>query len=215
MLERYPIFWPTGQNVGYRCYDTYMGKLEVEARQQRQKAYVQQAILAAVGVTGVIAVALIAPNVFQAIPRIAGSKYKFMYRAQTAAGRLAQKGYVRFVERKGMKYIELTERGRRVLAFEQQKIALHTRKTKRWDKRWRMVIFDIPEKRRNIRVRLRTTMQELGFLRLQDSVWVFPYDCEEVITLLKAELHIGKDVLYVIVEKIENDKPIKKHFGLR
>ena len=57
-------------------------------------------------------------------------------------------------------------------------------------------------------------MKEMGFLRLQDSVWVFPYDCEEVIALIKADLRIGKDVLYTIVEKIENDKPIKKHFDL-
>ena len=191
-----------------------MGKLEAEASQLRHKGYVQDAILSAVGLTGILAVMMIAPNVFQAIPHLTGNKHKFGYRARTAAGRLAQKGYVRFVERSGAKYIEITENGRRALAFEQQKVTLRARTKKRWDGRWRMVVFDIPEKRRSIRVRLRTTMQGMGFMRLQNSVWVFPHDCEEVITLLKAELRVGKDALYAIVEKIENDKPIKEHFKL-
>ena len=58
-------------------------------------------------------------------------------------------------------------------------------------------------------------MQEIGFARLQDSVWVFPYDCENFITLLKAELKIGSAVLYMIVEHIENDKHLRAQFGLK
>jgi len=201
--------------VKYNKAIDHMGTLELNARRIRTKNYVQQTVLACVGVAGILAVALIAPNVFQALPHLTGNKYKFGYRARTAAGRLAQKGYVRFVERRGMKYVEITDQGRRVLELEQQKKSLIGRIRKRWDGRWRMIIFDIPEKRSNIRKRLRSMMQELGFLRLQDSVWVFPYDCEEVVALVKAELQVGKDVLYVIAEQIENDKPIKRHFNLK
>lgn len=192
-----------------------MGTFESHARQVRTKNYVQQTVLACVGVAGILAVAMIAPNVFQALPHLTGNKYKFGYRARTATGRLAQKGYVRFIERKGMKYVEITGRGKRMLELEQQKNVLIGRIRKRWDGRWRMIIFDIPEKRSNVRKRLRSMMQGLGFLLLQESVWVFPYDCEEIVALLKAELRVGKDVLYVIAEQIENDKPIKKHFNLR
>ena len=191
-----------------------MGKLEIEAAQKRRTRYVQQAVLAAIGIAGILAITMIAPNIFQAFPRVMGNKYKFGYRARTATGRLAQKGLVRFVEKGGKKYVEITDAGRRVLALEEQKMALQTRAKRRWDKRYRMVIFDIPEKRNSVRVQLRRTMRECGFMRLQDSVWVYPYDCEEIISLLKAELGIGKDVLYVIVEQIENDAWVKKHFNL-
>ena len=57
-------------------------------------------------------------------------------------------------------------------------------------------------------------MRELGFLRVQDSVWVSPHECEELVALIKAELRIGQDILYVIVESIENDGWIRKHFNL-
>ncbi|KKW42146.1 MAG: hypothetical protein UY91_C0006G0018 [Parcubacteria group bacterium GW2011_GWB1_55_9] len=88
------------------------------------------------------------------------------------------------------------------------------RKLLRLDNRSYSSRFDVPEKRKKIRERLRFEMQEVGFLHLQDSAWVYPYDCEEFIALLKADLHIGKDVLYAIVEEIENDKWIRKHFSL-
>ena len=192
-----------------------MGKLEVEAKRIRRIGYVQQAILGTVAVAGVLAVAMVAPNIFQAIPRLAGKKYKSAFRIRSALGRLADNGYVRFVEYKGKKHAEITNKGRDALALEEQRVAFATRTKRRWDKRWRMIIFDIPERYRTTRVRLRRTIKELGFLRLQDSVWVFPYDCEDFMALLKAELRTGKNVLYTIVEKIENDRYIKEHFGLK
>ncbi|KKW41875.1 MAG: hypothetical protein UY91_C0010G0002 [Parcubacteria group bacterium GW2011_GWB1_55_9] len=57
-------------------------------------------------------------------------------------------------------------------------------------------------------------MQEVGFVRMQDSVWVYPHDCEDFIALLKMELKIGKDVLYAIADTIEYDKPLRIHFAL-
>ena len=88
-------------------------------------------------------------------------------------------------------------------------------KKRRWDQRWRVIIFDIPERRRKIRDRLRSTMRELGFARLQDSVWVYPYDCEDLMALLKADLKLGVSVLYMVVEHIENDKYLREQFSLK
>jgi len=87
-------------------------------------------------------------------------------------------------------------------------------KKRKWDKRWRIVIFDIPERRKSVRTRLRRFMNEYGFVRLQDSVWIYPYDCEDLIALAKANFRIGADVLYIIVEKLERDKYLREHFLL-
>ena len=54
----------------------------------------------------------------------------------------------------------------------------------------------------------------MEFVRLQDSVWIYPYDCEDIITLLKADFQIGKDMLYMIVEMLEYDKRLRNHFDL-
>ena len=65
-----------------------------------------------------------------------------------------------------------------------------------------------------IRDRLRITMRGLGFARLQNSVWVYPYDCEDLMALLKADLKLGVAVLYMVVEHIENDKHLRAQFAL-
>jgi len=77
------------------------------------------------------------------------------------------------------------------------------------------LIFDIPEYRRSLREKMRRTLTVIGFKRLQDSVWIYPYDCEDLITLLKADFRIGRDVLYMIVDQLEGDQRLCKEFGLR
>ena len=76
-------------------------------------------------------------------------------------------------------------------------------------------MFDIPEKRRKTRDQLRMRMRGMGFFRLQDSAWVYPHDCEEIVGLLKTELRLGSTVIYMIVESIENDTRLREHFGIR
>jgi len=181
--------------------------VEAGARKKRQKRNLRNAALLAIGTAGFIAVATIAPSMFQILGRT-GVLARLKYRNKSVLARLKQKGEIEFEERDGKKFVRLTERGEEALAFGQQKLQLANRKPRKWDRRYRLVMFDVPEKRKKIRERLRFEMQEVGFLHLQDSAWVYPY------ALLKADLHIGKDVLYAIVEEIENDKWIRTHFNL-
>ena len=191
-----------------------MGILEQNAKQNRRRRYVQYAILTVILVAGAMVWTAVAPNTLQLLGGFGRRKSRFNYQAKSALSRLAQKGHVRFISKDDKRYVEITESGRRAIALEEHRASLLTSKKRWWDKRWRLVMFDIPERRKNVRRQLRIMMSGLGFLRLQDSVWVYPYDCEELVALLKAELHIGKDVLYAIVEQLENDVAIKKHFGL-
>jgi len=191
-----------------------VGDVEQKAKILRRKNHIQQAILTTLAVSGAVALVALAPALVAAVGMVARQTGgKFTYRARTAAGRLAQKGMVRFVERNGRKWLEITEQGRRSAELEMHKAKMRLRK-RRWDRRYRLVIFDIPEERKTVRRHLRLLMRECGFLRVQDSVWLYPHDCEELVTLIKAELRTGKDVLYTVVESIENDKWIKAHFGL-
>lgn len=190
-----------------------MGKMEEESRKRKKKKDIQNAVLAVVAVTGFVAFAAVAGNALQLLDYLPNNKYNLRYRAKSAAGRLVVKGYAKWVEKDGKKYLRITDAGRKAFAFEQAKVALKNQK-KKWDGRWRMVVFDIPERRSAIRHRLRRIMGEIGFIRLQDSVWVYPYDCEDFIALLKVELKIGKDVLYAIADTIEHDRDIRKHFRL-
>lgn len=190
-----------------------MGTIEVRAKQKRRKRNVRNAVLATIGIAGLITVAAVAPKTLHLL-KVTGIDAKLRYRTKSVLYRLKQKGEIEFVERDGKKYARLTERGERALELLRQKESFMNNKKRKWDHRYRLVMFDIPERRKSTRERIRFEMREIGFLRIQDSSWLYPYDCEEFVALLKADLHIGKDVLYAVVEEIENDAWIKKHFDL-
>lgn len=188
---------------------------EIEAKKKRRKRYLRDALLASIAVSGVVLVASIAPNALAQLRYLPAMKRaQLRYRAKTTLGRLAAQGLIEFEKRDGKNYVHITSAGQKALALEQQKASLTEGKKRRWDKRWRVVIFDISERRRRVRDRLRIIMRELGFARLQNSVWVYPYDCEDLVALLKADLKIGLAVLYMVVEHIENDKHLRAQFGL-
>jgi len=114
---------------------------------------------------------------------------------------------------KGINVVRLTSAGKQKLKSYQLD-NLRIVKPSRWDGKYRVIIFDIKEWKRSTRDKLRRWFAQLGLVRLQNSVWVYPYDCQEIITLLKANYHIGNEVLYMEVTHIENDRWLKKVFGL-
>lgn len=191
-----------------------MGRLETEAAKERTRrkrlGRMQGALLLAIGVAG----AAMFPAAALAAIQIVGvvrSKSRANYQLRSVAGQLASRGLIKL--QKG-KPLELTNAGRREFARLQHLMTLRSGKRRPWDKRWRLVVFDIPEHYRKVRDRLRIELTSFGFFQLQKSVWIFPHDCEDVIVLLKAELRAGGNVLYAIVEKIENDGKIRRYFKL-
>ncbi len=87
-------------------------------------------------------------------------------------------------------------------------------KPAKWDGKYRIIIFDIPEEKRGSRNLIRQQLVNWGFVKLQNSVWVHPYECQRVATLLKMKFHFIGEVLYLTAESIENDSRLKKEFGL-
>ncbi|OGZ69896.1 MAG: hypothetical protein A3F47_01135 [Candidatus Staskawiczbacteria bacterium RIFCSPHIGHO2_12_FULL_38_11] len=83
-----------------------------------------------------------------------------------------------------------------------------------WDKKWRVVFFDIPEKYRWGRDALRRKLKELGFYELQKSVFVFPYHCEDEIDFIIEYYGIRKHVRYGVFDYIDNDLHLKENFKL-
>lgn len=191
-----------------------MGTLEKSARQQRLRGNVQKAVLITVGAVGVLSIMLVAPNVFKALKMFGIKPERFNDKVRRATTRLIEKGYLVTEKNDGKTTLHLSEKGERILEEIELKGKTQTQRNKRWDKRWRLVVFDIPEKRRKVRNALRDMIISLGFVKIQNSVWVYPYDCEELVTLLKVDLRLHREVLYAIVEKIENDAWIRKHFHL-
>ncbi|MEK7576357.1 MAG: CRISPR-associated endonuclease Cas2 [Patescibacteria group bacterium] len=118
------------------------------------------------------------------------------------------------IEKDGTSTIVLTERGKKkVLRYKIDEITIKV--PTRWDGRWHIVMFDIPEKRKRAREALRNKLQELGFLQFQKSVWVVPYPCKDEIDFIIEVFEIRPHVQYLEVLSITNDSKLKLHFQLK
>src|SRR3989344_1458937 len=106
------------------------------------------------------------------------------------------------------------EKGEKLATGYQLK-TLSIKKPWNWDGNWRVVMFDIPEFKKSTREELRSTLIALGFVSLQKSAWVHPYTCADVITLIKRKYELGREVLYLEVDKLENDHWLREEFDLK
>jgi len=192
-----------------------MGELEKNLKARTKKENIQQAILASIAAVGLLSMAVVAPNALQVLklfgikPKNKWQKYNLKHTIQ----RMKDQKLVCFETTKRGTFMRLTQKGQEKLRkFEL--LGYKIKKPKKWDRKWRMLIFDIKEERKTTRDKIRFTLRRIGFLRLQDSVWVYPYDCEELVTLMKADFKIGWDLLYLIVDTIEGDTKIKNFFKL-
>ena len=194
-----------------------MGTVEKKVKEKAKKEKIQKIILGSIKVGGLISVALVAPNILKSLETLGiislddGRKNTRINRSLKA---LLKNKEVKFVVKNNKKYLILTRAGELKL----KKWALQDFiiiKPKKWDKKWRIIAFDISEKRKKERDLIRLTLSRIGFIKLQNSVWVYPYDCEEFITLLKTDFQLGKTLLYIVADEIEWDKPLRSHFDLK
>jgi len=109
--------------------------------------------------------------------------------------------------------IVLSKEGERI-ALSYPLDTLSIPKPIRWDKRWRLVLFDIPEKKRMGRDALRQKLVELGFKEWQHSVFVYPYPCEKEIDFVVEVFDLRPYVRYAEVTYLTNEASLKLSFNL-
>ncbi|MBI4114838.1 MAG: hypothetical protein HY445_03285 [Candidatus Niyogibacteria bacterium] len=175
-------------------------------------------ILAIVAFGGVMMVGAMAPNIFSAFGRF-GKEHEFekkfsKKKVQDSASYLKRKKLVRFVKKEGNQIvITITKDGiQRVRKFIIEDLTVE--KPLQWDRKWRVVIFDIPERYRSARAALRRKLVELGFLQLQKSVFIYPYPAEDEILFIANIFGVEEYVELLTVERMLHEKGLRKFFKL-
>jgi DNA-binding transcriptional regulator PaaX len=115
--------------------------------------------------------------------------------------------------RDGSTTLILSDNGRqRALKFNIENMKI--REPTNWDGKWRIVMFDIPEKLKRLRDSLRLHFRELGLIELQKSVLVHPFPCDKEVEFILELYNARKYVRFVLAENIDNELYLKKKFGL-
>jgi hypothetical protein len=184
---------------------------------RRDKALsITYAALKVIGVAGALAIVLVCPNIVQVFSLFEPnkkSKYSQPSRVNGTIQRLRENGDIELVKRNGVPCYALTEKGRLTLAKYELKHATID-KPKRWDNKWRMVIFDVREKRRHCRDAIREALRMFGFKHLQDSVWIHPYPCENIVELARTAYGVRHDAKYIVCQRFYGDNNYLGFFGL-
>jgi len=192
-----------------------MGGLLYHKRGKRTEQTIQEIIIRTVFESGSLEISGLVSSALSMFGSSFGLTRKTDPRYDIPRGvrRLVERGFLNVQKSKGEEVLVLTPKGKELLArFRRDELVL--KKPKAWDKKWRMVIYDIREERKYLRDELKSILKGLGFIMVQKSVWVYPYPCEDLLAMLKGDFGVGKEVLYLVVDRLENDAWVRAHFKL-
>lgn len=163
--------------------------------------------------TGVAGAALVAPQIVQALDKPTS---KLIDHLDDRAKQREVERLVRYMKRQGLirgdyeHGLQVTEKAARRLRSQPYKFDIE--RPRQWDKHWRMVLYDIPEKQKAARNEVSKQLREVGFWQLQRSVWIFPYSCREEIAKLAVQHRVDQFITYIEINYIDNQDALIEKF---
>ena len=173
---------------------------------------VLNATLAIMATGGIITLGAMAPGLLTEINKISRRKRKEKTEKYREIWRnfnlLKKKGNLEFVkEEDDCLFYKFSEKGKaKVRKFIIDELQISA--PKEWDKKWRLIIFDIPEKKRSGRVALRKKLNDMGFFQCQKSAWIHPFPCLEEIEFVKDVFNIKPFVKIFLVDEMTDGKSL-------
>lgn len=181
----------------------------------RIKGEIAHYLLTSLKIAGIISIAIVAPNLFSAFGHFYKNKKEYNEKQlkRSLAG-LNKRGFVTMRQEGDKTIINLTKNGKnKILKYDLENLKIA--KPKRWDKKWRIVLFDVPLSHSVNRAVFTRKLKELGFLLMQKSVWVHPYACEDEIDFVKEMYELQPFVRLVIADSIDIQEDLIHKFRLK
>lgn len=183
-------------------------------RTERSKKYeIAKIILAAVAIAGVLVIVVTLPGLAVAFKPFFQNKDYPGDKLKRSLRNLEKQRLISMTYEGDKTVIKLTKEGReKLLKFKLDEMQIKPQK--KWDKKWRLVTFDIPIDYNYNRNAFVWKLKELGFKKMQKSVWICPYPCEDEIDFLKEIYRVRSFVRVVTAEKIDIQSDLFKKFSL-
>lgn len=120
--------------------------------------------------------------------------------------------HIELVTRNDRLFVRLTQKGKVKALLA--RLESDFKKSNKWDGKWRVVIWDIPEDSKEQRNRIRQLVKDLGFFQLQKSVFITPHSLPSSAVAYLRECELLRFIRFLRVDKIDDDQYLKKHFKL-
>lgn len=140
--------------------------------QRRKLNKVSKEIIKGMAVGGFIVAAIALPNVAQVVTMFGADTKKEKIQIKRSIQSLRKYGLVEVSPGKSLmeQKIRLSRAGKELLEYED----LALPEPKKWDGKWRVIAFDIPQDFFKARRALSLKLRELGCYHYQNSVFVYP-----------------------------------------
>lgn len=127
--------------------------------------------------------------------------------------KLKERGYVEFKIIQGEEYLVLSKSGKEKMKSKEV-LELKLPRQPKWDKKWRVILFDIPERFKTARRALSFQLRSMGAVPFQKSVFVFPYHCKKEVEFVSNFFGVGPYIRYMEAKIMGDDESLRKHFNL-
>ncbi|MBS4171784.1 phenylacetic acid degradation operon negative regulatory protein PaaX [Bacillus sp. FJAT-49736] len=117
---------------------------------------------------------------------------------RAAVSRMYKQGWLDSRKEGNKSYYYLTERG--IDRMDEAAKRIFKLNPEKWDGKWRMLIYSIPEEKRNIRDELRKELIWSGFGSIANSSFISPNDLTKQVYMLMDKYDIKQYVHYFITE---------------
>lgn len=184
----------------------------METQLKTRKKEVAKLLLQGIGLAILITGALVFPGIGPMVAFVEKTVRDHRRESRYAFQRMQREGLLKVsMYKRGVKILLLPKGERRLSRYKLQ--GLKIQKPAKWDRKWRFIMFDVPEARRDVRDLVRRKLLDLGFVNLQKSVYVQPYACDEVEEVLRDHYRLQAGELYIFEASIrKGEEHLRQYF---
>jgi len=129
--------------------------------------------------------------------------------------RLKYRGFVEVEQTPDGSYIVKATDAGKLQAEKYDLDNLSIKVPKKWDKQWRLIIFDIPTEKQKGRLALLSKLRELKFIMIQKSVWAHPFECQNEVAVLARAFEVDKYIQHLVCSNVSSSEYLKGEFEKR
>lgn len=139
-------------------------------------------------------------------------KKRLEYQTKRSLAELVKRGLIETIVKSGEPHYRFPANSAALRSLQFETLTLQKRA--RWDGVWHMVIFDIPERYAKARRAISKKVVDVGALRLQDSVFVYPFSWKDEIEFTAVTFKVLPYIRYIEARSIDGSDKLERYFGV-
>ena len=172
----------------------------VSIREKYSKGELSKEILKGLAVGGLIIASFALPGLPQVFSLFGAKDARSRYRIKRSIESMEKQKLIKIYKKDGKEVVEIINGGKKkILKYKLDDMKII--RPKKWDRHWRIIAFDIPEKHKLARTSLSNKLTEMEIYPLQKSFFICPFDCKNEVDFIGEFFNVRKYIHYFMQGK--------------